>query len=753
MAIALNNYQPSLALQETLALTGIFPSQDTVNGGMTIAMFHTYAFGLQLDGAPPAAGQVLNISQNIALASLIGTTYGGDGVNTFELPDFSGRSAVGDGQGPGLSSVFLGMEAGAATALLAQAQLPVSLGGQNALVDEDAPELGIRYLIRTDGIYPVPGPGGSGTLQYIGSVVKFAGGILPGGYLECNGQLLDIGLNDTLFSLIGTTYGGDGITNFALPDLRGRAVVGAGGTYALGEIFGQEDVLISQANLPFNMGGSGTVIDNREPSLALNCAIALTGLFPSPNGGADFETPFVGEIITFAGNFAPRGFALCEGQLLPINQNQALFSLLGTTYGGDGVSNFALPDLRGRTAIGAGPGAALGTQLGTEQITLTSANFPDLIYAGTNAPGTHYGGDGNDQISGLGGGDTLIGNAGNDVLDGGLGNDAMTGGDGNDTYYADSALDVVTEQAGAGAGTDKIFASVSFTIAANVEQLILTGTGVIDGTGRSLQNDSITGNGAANALFGLSGDDQLFGAGGKDGLYGGDGNDYLSGGSEDDYLSGNDGNDRFFGGAGIDIMVGGAGDDEFYVQAGDGSDVIVEYAGQGNDRILSEISYALAANSEVETLSTTQNIGTAAINLTGSGQANVIIGNNGVNILDGRGGNDILYGLGGTDYFSFSTVPNGATNIDVIADFSSPDDLIFLDDAAFPGMAAGFLAAAGFRSAAGATSALTAAQRVIHNASTGDLYYDADGAGGAASVRFANIGAGQPVFYYDFFGI
>jgi Ca2+-binding RTX toxin-like protein len=68
-------------------------------------------------------------------------------------------------------------------------------------------------------------------------------------------------------------------------------------------------------------------------------------------------------------------------------------------------------------------------------------------------------------------------------------------------------------------------------------------------------------------------------------------------------------------------------------------------------------------------------------------------------------------------------------------------------------MAAGFLAAAGFRSAAGATSALTSTQRVIHNASTGDLYYDSDGAGGAASVRFANIGAGQPVFYYDFFGI
>ena len=122
-------------------------------------------------------------------------------------------------------------------------------------------------------------------------------------------------------------------------------------------------------------------------------------------------------------------------------------------------------------------------------------------------------------------------------------------------------------------------------------------------------------------------------------------------------------------------------------------------------------------------------------------------------MLDGRGGNDIIYGLGGIDYFVFSTAPNGSTNMDTITDFSSPADLIFLDNAAFAGMPAGFLAAAGFRSAAGATSALTAAQRVIHNSTTGDLYWDVDGAGGVASVRFANIGAGTAAFNYDFFGV
>lgn len=70
-------------------------------------------------------------------------------------------------------------------------------------------------------------------------------------------------------------------------------------------------------------------------------------------------TPFLAEIVLFAGNFAPRGWAFCQGQILSINQNSALFSLLGTTYGGDGQTTFALPDLRGRVPVGAGQGPGL----------------------------------------------------------------------------------------------------------------------------------------------------------------------------------------------------------------------------------------------------------------------------------------------------------------------------------------------------------------------------------------------------------
>lgn len=90
---------------------------------------------------------------------------------------------------------------------------------------------------------------------------------------------------------------------------------------------------------------------------------------------------FVGEIRMFAGNFAPRSFALCDGQLIAVSQNDALFSLLGTIYGGDGRTTFGLPDLRGRVPVhaGTGPGLApvrLGAKGGAEKVTLTSQQLP-----------------------------------------------------------------------------------------------------------------------------------------------------------------------------------------------------------------------------------------------------------------------------------------------------------------------------------------------------------------------------------------
>ena len=92
-----------------------------------------------------------------------------------------------------------------------------------------------------------------------------------------------------------------------------------------------------------------------QPFLVVNYIIALTGVYPSRST----ISPFVAEINIFAGNFAPRGWAFCDGQLLPISQNTALFSLLGTSYGGDGRTTFGLPDLRGRVPMHAGTGPGL----------------------------------------------------------------------------------------------------------------------------------------------------------------------------------------------------------------------------------------------------------------------------------------------------------------------------------------------------------------------------------------------------------
>lgn len=100
--------------------------------------------------------------------------------------------------------------------------------------------------------------------------------------------------------------------------------------------------------------------------------------------------PFLSEIRMMSFNFAPQGWALCNGQLLLINQNQALFALLGTTYGGNGQTNFALPDLRGRVPIHVGPGQVLGERAGAQAHTLSPAELPQHTHPlrASTEPGT-----------------------------------------------------------------------------------------------------------------------------------------------------------------------------------------------------------------------------------------------------------------------------------------------------------------------------------------------------------------------------
>ena len=95
--------------------------------------------------------------------------------------------------------------------------------------------------------------------------------------------------------------------------------------------------------------------------------------------------PYVGEIRMFAGNFAPAGWMFCEGQLLPISENETLFQLIGTTYGGDGESTFALPDLRGRLPLHQGNGFILAETGGAEEVTLTVQQIPSHVHPAMGA--------------------------------------------------------------------------------------------------------------------------------------------------------------------------------------------------------------------------------------------------------------------------------------------------------------------------------------------------------------------------------
>lgn len=231
-----------------------------------------------------------------------------------------------------------------------------------------------------------------------------------------------------------------------------------------------------------------------------------------------------------------------------------------------------------------------------------AANVENLILAGVDA----IDGTGNELDN------VITGSTANNILDGAAGADVMAGGAGDDTYIVDNAADVVVENLDE--GTDIVFSSVSYGLSANTENLTLTDTAGINGTGNEL-NNLLVGNDAANTLTGLDGNDTLIA---------------------------NAGNDLLDGGLGADTMAGGAGADFYLVD--NALDVVVEYLNEGIDTILSLISYKLSANVENLTLA-----GTADINGTGNEMDNVLIGNSGSNLLNGLDGNDFLDGGPGAD--------------------------------------------------------------------------------------------------------
>jgi trimeric autotransporter adhesin len=243
----------------------------------------------------------------------------------------------------------------------------------------------------------------------------------------------------------------------------------------------------------------------------------------------------------------------------------------------------------------------------------------------------------------------IIGNAAANILDGGVGADRMEGGVGNDTYIRDNVGDAVVE--GIGRGADTVQTSVSYTLAANVENLTMTGVADINGSG-NIQSNVIIGNSGMNTLRGGSGNDVIIGGGGTDSLLGDAGNDWIYGNAAAEILNG---------GVGIDTMQGGAGDDRYAID--NSRDRIIEMAGEGNDTVQSSVNVSLAWFSNVENVV----LAGGAITAVGNADVNSLTGNRWNNNLNGAGGADTMAGGAGNDSYTVDD-----TN-DVITETSGAD--------------------------------------------------------------------------------
>ncbi|MCW5734156.1 MAG: hypothetical protein KIS73_08520 [Enhydrobacter sp.] len=305
--------------------------------------------------------------------------------------------------------------------------------------------------------------------------------------------------------------------------------------------------------------------------------------------------------------------------------------------------------------------------------------------------------------------DTLGAGSGNDRLDGGAGADKMTGRLGNDAYDVDNVGDKTIEAADE--GIDAVSSSISWSLAANVENLALTGGAAIDGTG-NLENNVILGNTGNNTLKGGAGNDIMLGGAGTDLLQGGDDNDTLAGGAGDDTLNGQ---------AGTDTAV--------YADATAGVKVA----------LISGAQDTLGAG--IDTLASIENLTGSNFNdsLTGDGNANVLNGGGGKDLLIGGGGGDtllggegrdVLTGGDGADFFHYRTVADTgttATTWDTIKDFTQGSDIINLgaidaDTTMAANQAFAFIGAAAF---AGIAGQLRAEQGAGKTLISGDINGDA----------------------------
>ncbi len=377
----------------------------------------------------------------------------------------------------------------------------------------------------------------------------------------------------------------------------------------------------------------------------------------------------------------------------------------GTLVLGDAIAGIE------RVVIGTGAAAA-AVATGTGALNVNASAVGAALEITGNA--------GANQLTGTAFNDSLTGNGGADRLNGGEGSDTLVGGTGSDTYVVDS-LDDVIEETGAAAEIDTVESSIDWTLAANLERLVLTGSA-----------ERATGNEKANLLTGNAGDNTL------DGL------------------------------TGADVMLGREGNDTYIVdhlldQVRETTTLTSLLDATGTDTVLSSVNWTLGAFVEHLTL-----FGTAA-NGTGNALSNAITGNDSANLLrglagadtlDGGAGDDTLAGgaghdnlIGGegNDAFRFDAPLSASTNVDTVVDFAQGSDKIQLENAVFTKLLTTGLTAANFRAGADVV-AQSATEYVLYDTANGHLYYDANGSAAGGMVHFATV-SGAPVLAHTDFTI
>jgi microcystin-dependent protein len=300
----------------------------------------------------------------------------------------------------------------------------VGIYGKGYAHENRIPYLVVNYIIAMSGVYPSgesdPSP------PYLSELRIFAFNFSPRGWARCDGQLLPVNLNQELFALLGTTYGGNGTTSFALPDLRKRVPMHVGPDMSRGATGGEDQHQLTLHEIPMHThqavassdssdtphpennfwasnnqytpygmsadkpmatvalapAGDNSPHNNLAPYMEMNICIALQGNDPAA-GEDPGDGSLLGEIRMFAGNVVPAIYTSCDGQAVQTSVYTSLFAIIGDIYGGDpGEGTFNLPDLRQRAALSAGKGDGMNTdyevgdQGGAATVTLTEHETP-----------------------------------------------------------------------------------------------------------------------------------------------------------------------------------------------------------------------------------------------------------------------------------------------------------------------------------------------------------------------------------------